>query len=450
MDRIARQPLLLPGQVQAVAGSIQFWRRRFHEELFAFPPFICHAVPILIQEFNKQGIRHLFKILQISSHDTTEEKLKVVATARTNVERIATVFQPFRELWSNERESLDAPEDLVTTIKPTLAEIANHLLAISMRPEYILSFFSDCKRFVEEAQQLNKNLQQSSNTKEIGTLQRALQEHLGSSWATYESINDRWSAVCDAHRPYDTAKEILFSRNVRLADSWAKKYSGTGVDLEELKQEGYCGLMTAVERFDPERGVCFSTFAVPWIKNAISLYIQSSRHLVRQPSDILTERRQVVQFVDDFRMRCAREPGPEEIVEGLKERFPRVTVKWLQSNFFTHGSTVSLDNCGADGDSGRGLGEIIADKRYSSTDVAYNDEKNSEFMDAVDIELQKSLSDRDYRIFTMRYGLQGHTEMTLKEIGDQIGLDRERIRQIENKVLQILRRSPLKKFFDKH
>lgn len=453
MDEITRQPLLSPQEEQDLAVSIQSWRRRFHEELFASPRFICHAVPILIQEFKKDGIAHLFKILQMSNLDVDDNKTTVVTTASTNVEMIRTLFDHVHKQWQDECPSLDAPQSLALTSESMLTQIANYLLAISMRPEYILSLFSDCKRLIETAQLLKKGLHESSSTEEeIGTQERARQERPGSldfpiSWATYESLDDGWSAVCHAYRCYYTAKEILFSRNMRLANSWARKYLRPGANLEDLKQEGYRGLMTAVERFDPEREIRFSTFAVICIKSSISLYIDRSLQLVRHPRDVLQHMREVDRFVEDFRKRNVRSPTPEEIVRELQKRLPRVTVEWLQSYFFTHGPTVSLDNHGADGDSGRGLGENIADKRYSSTDVADNNERNSALINEVDKALN-GLRERDRTIFYMRYGLKGHTQMTLEEVARQFSLDRERIRQIQNRALAILKRALPRNLFD--
>ena len=216
--------------------------------------------------------------------------------------------------------------------------------------------------------------------------------------------------------------------NLRLVVNIAKNYTNRGLSLMDLVSEGNLGLIRAAEGFDPKAGTRFSTYGSWWIRQAIKRALISKVKTIRVPAymvEMITRLKQVsAQLVD----RLAREPSIEEIAEAMELSPKRIFAIKKAINTFT-----SMDHPIGD-DPEHTIADLIEDPRSSDPDSYVLDDHTKNLlhkgMDAI--------SEREQRILKMRYGLDEGTPMTLKEIGDQLGLTRERIRQIEGEALKKL------------
>lgn len=229
-----------------------------------------------------------------------------------------------------------------------------------------------------------------------------------------------------------SAAERLAEANYRLVVSVAKRFRGLGVPFEDLIQEGNIGLLRAVEKFDPTRGVRFSTYATPWIYQAVTRAVVNQGRSIRLPNNVARLTLKVSHVSQTLRQELGREPTHEEIADA--SGLPAELVQEL-STLATQ--TVSLDAPLSD-ETDEVLGDLLADTRAAPTPEPGEERKQ----ETVEDMLQR-LDPREREIVRLRFGLDGGGERTLADVGKRVHLSKERIRQIEHQALQKLRRQEL-------
>ncbi|MAG29009.1 RNA polymerase subunit sigma [bacterium] len=228
----------------------------------------------------------------------------------------------------------------------------------------------------------------------------------------------------------EEALQTLVSANLRFVVSVAKKYQGFDLPLSDLINEGNLGLITAAKRFDGTKGFKFISYAVWWIRQAILQALAEQSRIVRLPLNRIGELVRVNKILAGLEQRLGRVPDVNDIAEELEADADELDLMMHLAQ-----KPQSLDAVYDDDDPSRTVGDLIPDESITSAE-------DSLFEAEMEDEVEKALASLEYReaqILRLYYGLQGHEEMTLENIGTLLGLTRERVRQIKEKALQRLR-----------
>jgi RNA polymerase primary sigma factor len=233
----------------------------------------------------------------------------------------------------------------------------------------------------------------------------------------------------------EQARSELIRANLRFAFSVAKQYQNRGVPLGDLVSEANAGLVRAADKYDPDVGVNFISYAVWWIRQALHSAVQRQGRTVQVPLNRAADLSRVSRAQEVLRQKLSREPYEEEIatVADLSLDVTRGLVALLQP-------TRSLDEPVMAGDAGRTLGETLALDRSEDDDSLPGGIENDSRREAIARALEV-LAPRDRRVLMLYFGLEGNRPMTLQEIARELGVTRERVRQLRDRALKRLRES---------
>jgi RNA polymerase primary sigma factor len=296
---------------------------------------------------------------------------------------------------------------------------------------------------VDAVQQLNEVRQLSGfsataldNTERIiATLVNAARQHRAGGYREkqYErSIRQ----IREARLVLERAKDEMVRCNLRLVVDIAKHYNGKGLGLLDLIQEGNIGLMKAAERYQYRKGFKFSTYATWWVRQGITRSLADQSRTIRIPVHMTESSHRIVRTTRRLAQQFGREPKPEEIGRSLQIHPDKIkdTLQIFQE-------PVSLDNPVGDGETL--FGELIADRHAMPPDSHVNRTELTRELDRI----LSTLTPREQVVIRMRFGIGQDEPFTLEQVGQNLSVTRERIRQIEAKALKKLKMPEIKQMF---
>lgn len=383
-------------------------RRSFEEGLWEFSPDLAP----MLREIYQHGTITLDEIarlvpLTLADKQTRAGILKVLTDAGIHVVETVDRNQGTEssELYVGLPNRLLSDQDL-DSLKLYLREASQYSLLTAAQEHRLAAQISDGNKAASELQRLDL----------ISSVRTAI-------------LHDR---IATGKR----ARENLVLANLRLVVSIARKYLGRGLELLDLIQEGNLGLLRAIDKFDPEQGYRFSTYATWWIRQAIGRAISEQTRLIRFPAYIEDELSRLRRIQKGFLDTLGREATEVELAEAMA-----IPVEQVRKLLALPADHTSLDAPVGE-DDGSTLGDLLVQEGSDPFEIV----SKQSLYEMIEQFLHET-KERERQVLRLRFGFGNDVEHTLEEVGQEFGVTRERVRQIEERALKKLQGSPTRKYF---
>ena len=433
--QIGRQRYLSADEERQVSRTLIEKRGEFLQHLLSCPIIARSALASLQDVITSGNFSYHGNIVDIGANEEPGEVVRVVSKAKTNCCTVEELLRRCNVRWGlvERAPSAAVRERTLTEIRADHRKIGVLLAEIPMRPSFTLQYHARFKELVFAIRE---------GSPESPTVTSKLCE----AQATREDILAISDQAETAYSIYIGEKNVLVTRNIPLAVSEANRFRKGSLPKDDLVQEGITGLMIAAEKFDPGRGLRFTTYASPWIRQALYRFVDNHSRNVRVPGNVQTAIRKVEEYRQNARGRLGREATPEEIEREFKGKITTLTVneQWLQMvapagrpEFF-----LSSQNS-ADGREFSVPADLIEDKAESVVDVVLENDVKESLVQDLARTCGEVLNERERTVLRLRFGLDGTQPHTLQDAGRALGVTKERVRQLQKGALEKLQRSAL-------
>ncbi|MCL5024667.1 MAG: sigma-70 family RNA polymerase sigma factor [Nitrospirae bacterium] len=341
-----------------------------------------------------------------------------------NVEAALTEHAAPEEEAGVEEEEEKPDESLIRSVK-ILEEIMER---VRTTDEKIAKFgtLRELQKVIRERKKKGQNpVKLIGLAKEVQEEYREIENKVG---VKVEELKDQWTRITKAKALVDEAKNELITRNLRLVVNIAKNYVNRGLSLLDMIQEGNIGLMKAVDKFKYEKGFKFSTYATWWIRQAITRALIDQTKTIRVPVHMMEFYNKVAKTSRELSQRLGKEPDNGEIAKSLG-----VSPQKVEEAFRAVQDPIALQT--PIGDEDTELEDFVGDE---NSPTPFDDAERFEKTENI-IRILKTLSAKEEQVIRLRFGIGVDRDHTLEEVGRQLSITRERVRQIEAKALRKLK-----------